>query len=124
MLKGNKIKLENFARNFNINIIYCPKFHCELNAIEGLWCNMKRYVRQRTDQQYNTMLSLIEQSRDHFVEIQLYKKLFHRFWNACLSYKQEQSDRDVLKLFFSNSCKEQVFGHRKIVNSNLDNHRD
>ena len=37
---------------------------------------MKRYVRQRTDQQYSTMLSLIEESRDHFVEIQLYKKLF------------------------------------------------
>ena len=66
---------------------------------------MKRYVRRRTDQQYNTMLLSTEQSRGHFVEIQLYKKLSHRFWNACLSYKQGQSYQHILKLFFSDSCK-------------------
>lgn len=119
-----KTKLENLARKFNINIIYCPKFHCELNAIEGLWCNMKRYVRQRTNQQYNTMLILIEQSREHFVEIELYKKLFRRFWFACLAYKEGKSYQDVLKLFFSSSCKGEVIAHRKIVNSNLDNHHE
>ncbi|CAM4846024.1 unnamed protein product, partial [Rotaria magnacalcarata] len=82
-----KTKLENLAKTFNINIIYSPKFHCELNPIEGLWCNMKRFVRQRNDQQYNTMVLLIEQSRDHFVNIDLYKKLFRRFWQTCEAYR-------------------------------------
>ena len=32
-------KLEVLASKYNMKIIYCPKYHCELNAIEGLWCN-------------------------------------------------------------------------------------
>ncbi|CAF4260215.1 unnamed protein product [Rotaria magnacalcarata] len=52
-----KTKLENLAKTFNINIIYSSKFRCEFNPIEGLWCNMKRFVRQRNNQQYNTMVN-------------------------------------------------------------------
>ena len=35
-------KLEELARKYNIKVTFAPKFHCELNAIEGLWCYMKQ----------------------------------------------------------------------------------
>ncbi len=121
-LFSKKTKLENLSHQFNINITYSPKFHCELNAIKGLWCNMKGFVHQRSDQQYSTMLSLIEQPSDHFVEIRLYKNLFRRFWNECSSYQQGQSYENVLKLFFSNSWNTWITSHRKIVNMKLENY--
>ncbi len=105
------------AKQYNVNIIHVPKFHCELNPIEGLWCNMKRFVRERNDQRYNTLTSLIEPSREHFTEIQLYKKLFRRFWDACEAYSNGKSYNDVLKLYFGSSCKAEVVSHRRIGNS-------
>ncbi|CAF5100162.1 unnamed protein product, partial [Rotaria sp. Silwood1] len=64
----NLTKLEMLATKYNVKIIYCPKYHCELNAIEGLWCNQKAFVRSRTDQSFEKMLKLISDSRIHFVE--------------------------------------------------------
>lgn len=81
---------------------------------------MKAFIRKRTDQRYDTMLMLIDQSRAHFLEIRLYEKLFRRFWKSCEAYNDGQSYGDVLKLFFSSSCKEQVSSHRQVVNTNID----
>jgi hypothetical protein len=81
---------------------------------------MKMFVRKRTDQRYDTMLSLIDQSRTHFINIELYKKLFRRFWKSCEAYQNGQSYSDVLQLFFGSLCKEHVTSHRKITNTNID----
>ncbi|CAF4180647.1 unnamed protein product [Rotaria sp. Silwood2] len=40
----NVTKLEMLGTKYKVTIIYCPKYHCELNAIEGLWCNQKAFV--------------------------------------------------------------------------------
>ena len=114
-----KTKLENLAEKYGIRVIYCPKFHCELNPIEGLWCSMKTYVRKRTDQRYSTMLRLIEEARTHFVNIGLYKKLFRRFWKTCEACKDGQTYGSILKLFYSTHCKENVISHRKISNTSV-----
>lgn len=85
---------------------------------------MKRFVRQRNDQQYDTMVSLIEHSRQHFVHIELYKKLFRRFWQTCDGYQNGKTYQDVLKLFFSNLCKEQISSHRRIGNTNVHSNQN
>ncbi|CAF1911762.1 unnamed protein product, partial [Rotaria magnacalcarata] len=85
----NVSKLEIFARKYNIKVIFCPKFHCELNAIEGLWCHMKQYVRKKSDQTFSTMLRLIPQSRENFKERKIHMKLFRRFWHSLNAYDQE-----------------------------------
>ncbi|CAF3382803.1 unnamed protein product [Rotaria socialis] len=82
------------------NIIYCPKYHCELNTIEGLWCNQKAFVRSRTDQSFEKMIKLISDSRIHFVERKIALKLFRRFWRSVEAYSQDQTYVDILKLFF------------------------
>ena len=108
------------ANKYNVKIIYCPKYHCELNAIEGLWCNQKAFVRSRTDQSFEKMIKLITESRKHFVERNIALKLFRRFWRSIEAYSQGQTYVDVLKLFFSQLCKTSVQSHRRISNKNIN----
>ncbi|CAF3053204.1 unnamed protein product [Rotaria sp. Silwood2] len=102
------------------NIIYCPKYHCELNSIEGLWCNQKAFVRSHTDQSFEKMIILIADSRIHFVERNIALKLFRHFWRSIEAYSQGQTYADVLKLFFSQLCKTSVQSHRRISNKNIN----
>jgi hypothetical protein len=30
-------RLENLAKKYEVNIIFCPKYHCEMNPIEGFY---------------------------------------------------------------------------------------
>jgi hypothetical protein len=32
-------KLTKLEEKYGVKIMFCPKFHCELNPTEGLWCN-------------------------------------------------------------------------------------
>jgi hypothetical protein len=99
---------------YKIKIKYRPKYHCELNAIEGLWCNQKAFIRSRTDQSFEKMIKLISDSGIHFVERKTALKLFRRFWRSIEAHSQGQTYADVLKLFFSQLCKQSVQSHRRI----------
>ena len=113
-------RLENLARKYNIKVIFAPKFHCELNAIEGLWCYMKQHVRKNSDQTYSTMMRLIPKSREMFAETGIQMKLFRRFWQCLDAYKKGKTYSEVLTLFFSGSCKPDVVSHRRISNMQID----
>ena len=115
----NVSKLEMLARKYQMKIIFCPKFRCELNAIEGLWCHMKRYVRAKTDQTFPTMLRLIPQSHQNFEQRYIQMKLFRRFWRCIEAYSQGKSYVEILTFFFSQLC--QVVGviHRQATNNKL-----
>ena len=62
----NISRLEKLAAKYYMKIIFNPKYHCEMNPIEGLWCSMKRFIRQKNDQTFSTMLVLIPASREIF----------------------------------------------------------
>ena len=115
----NVSKLEILGRKYNVKVIFCPKFHCELNAIEGLWCHMKQYVRRKSDQTFPTMLRLIPESRENFKEREIQMKLFRRFWRSINAHSQGKTYGEVLSFFFSQLCKPEVVSHRKITNSKL-----
>ena len=95
------------------------KYHCELNFIEGLGCDMKKYARKSTDQTFPTMMRLIPQSRPFFIERNIEMKLFRRFWKALSAYHQETLYAEVLCLFYSRSCKSEVESHRKVSSTKL-----
>ena len=82
--------------------MFVPKFHCELNAIEGVWCYEKEFVRKYSDQTFNKMLQLILQAKANFIENNIFIKLFRRFWKTMSAYEQGQSYAKVLQLLFSN----------------------
>ena len=66
------------ATKYNVKTahVYCPEYHCEMNATEGLWCNQKALVCSRTDQNFEAMIKSISDPWTHLVERQIALKLF------------------------------------------------
>ncbi|RNA43298.1 hypothetical protein BpHYR1_004879 [Brachionus plicatilis] len=44
---GDNTRLEQLAMSFDNKVIFCPKFHCELNPVEGVFCDLKHYLWNR-----------------------------------------------------------------------------
>lgn len=114
-----RTKLEDLAQIYNAKIIFCPKYHCELNPIEGLWCYQKQFIRKRTDQTYKSLLKFYKESREEFERENLYMKLIRRFWRCLLAYNQGQDYAHVIKEFFSNKSKAKNKQHLIISNANI-----
>lgn len=114
-----RTNLEILAAKYkNINIIFCPKYHCELNPIEGVWCYLKQYVRKRTDQRFDKLMPLIKEAKIEFSKSNLNAKLWRRFWQSLNMYREGVSYRDVITLLYG-SRKADVISHRKIYNHSL-----
>ncbi|CAF4608342.1 unnamed protein product, partial [Didymodactylos carnosus] len=82
----NVTKLEKLGMQYGIQVLYVPKYHCELNPIEYYWCHMKQFVRKHNDQTFNKMVSLIGEARKNFEDRQIYLKLCRRFWTTLIAY--------------------------------------
>ena len=89
-------KLEQLASKYGVDIIWCPKYHCELNPIEGVWCYMKYYVRKHNDQNFDKLFNLIETSMNEYDESGIHVKLWNRFWEAIEMYNN--GNEEDLKL--------------------------
>lgn len=113
-------RLEKLGQQYGVTIRFVPKFHCELNPIEGVWAHEKQYVRLRTDQTFPTMIKLVQNSRMNFIEKNVAIKLLRRFWRTLAAYERGDSYEEILKMYFSSLCKGSVKQHRLITNSNLD----
>ncbi len=74
-----KLKLEILGIKYGIKVIYCPKYHCELNPIEGSWCYLKQYVRKRNVQNYLELHNLIREAMLSYQSSDLNFKLWKRF---------------------------------------------
>ena len=116
----NKTKLEVLAEKYNIRIIFCPKFHCELNPIEGLWCFMKNYIRKNTDQSFVKMRNLSDESLIIFQQSDYNFKLWRRFWRLLALYKDGKSYEEVLQTLFSHKSEARAIYHLKVSNTLLD----
>ena len=108
--------LQILAKRHNINLIYIPKFHCELNPIEGFWCFSKQYIRKRTDQKFDTMIRLIEESKKEFSNQAHNGKLWRRFWRCIDMYFNNFDYKYVMNNLYSKKTKENIISHRKITN--------
>jgi dsDNA-binding SOS-regulon protein len=110
--------LEILGDKYGIKVLFLPKFHCELNPIESVWCFMKNFVRKRTDQRYETMLKLIEEAKEVFKQTNINIKLWRRFWQAINMYKSGQSYSEVIRLLYGAKTHE-IKQHRQIYNTKL-----
>ena len=61
-----RTNLEILAEKYGVILLFWPKFHCELNPIESLWCFLKQYIRKRTDRTYEVMIELLEEAKEKF----------------------------------------------------------
>ena len=47
--KNEKCRVDTFLSNSGHTCVFIPKFHCELNPIERVWSQSKRYTRAYCD---------------------------------------------------------------------------
>jgi transposase len=111
----NRTKLEVLAEEFGVKIIYCPKYHCEFNPIEGVWCYMKNYVRKHTDQKFSTMIKLITTSMELFKKEKRSTKLWRRFWRAMKLYSTGYTYKQVMNILFGANTMGNIKHHRRIL---------
>lgn len=81
---------------------------------------MKQFVRKKTDQKFNTMIRLIDESRINFEQQQVHLKLFRRFWRCLDAYNTGKTYSEVLQLFFINGSTGKHKGHLQIRNTDLN----
>lgn len=113
-----RTNLEILAEKYNVKLIFSPKFHCELSPIEGFWCYLKQYIRNRTDQSFDKMVELIEEAKKEFSKSNLNAKLWRRFWQAINMYNKGLQYSEIINLLYG-SRKTEVISHRKIYNTKL-----
>jgi hypothetical protein len=133
--------LNQVAKSYNGKIIWTPKFHCELNPIEGknilskskmnfkagiylkniklgLWCDSKAYVRKHNDQDFNKLHSLIIKSFEEYEKKHLNIKLWYRFWEANSMYYNGATYQQVLETHFGAKSSSKIVSHKKNKNFN------
>lgn len=117
----NNTLLEKLADKYNVKIIWCPKYHCEINPIEGVWCDTKWYFRKNNDQEFKNALNLVIQSFDQYENKELNIKLWKRFWKCLDMYNQNASYQNVLQeLFGAKSTVTVSHKNSKHFNTNLN----
>ena len=60
--KFQKTKVEELILNKGHRAI--PKFHCELNLIERVWCRAKQYTRSHCDYSFSNLEKIIDTALD------------------------------------------------------------
>jgi transposase len=113
-------KLEQLADKYGIKIVWCPKYHCELNPIEGFWCYSKQYVRANNEQIFDRLNDLIIESIDKYKKNVVHFKLCNRFWETIEMYQNGSSYKNVLQSLFGAKKESENKSHTKIYNTNLN----
>ena len=88
--KNEKTALEHFVQGKGQRAIYIPKFHCELNPIERVWGEAKRYTRSHCDYSFagleRTIIPALES-----VRLDTIRKYFRK----CREYMQAYREGNV-----------------------------
>ena len=78
-----KTLLEEVGENLGMKIINFPKYHCELNPIEGFWGQTKKYSRINCDYSWNGLEACIPKALAN-VSLLTIQKIFHMCKNLIL----------------------------------------
>lgn len=97
---------------------WVPKYHCELNPIEGFWCFLKRYVRENNDQNFNKLDDLILEAISKYKTSNLKIKLWFMFWQALEMYANGSTYQEVLQKLFGAKSSSKIQTHKKNKNFN------
>lgn len=90
---------------------FFPKFHCELNAIERVWCHAKNYARKHVNGSITRLRTVVPSSLST-CDKNLISKFFHTCRDYMKAYHEGRSCMNVdqhVKLYKS---------HRKVTSIN------
>jgi len=85
--KFQKIKVEELILNKGYRVMFIPKFHCELNPIECVWCHAKHYTRSHCDYSFANLEKIIDTALDS-VTIELMRKYFRKIREYQRAYRE------------------------------------
>ena len=78
---------------------------------------MQRCIPQRTNQNFLRLISLLKESRSHFVQIELFKKLILRFWHCLEGYTNKETYCEIMLKYFSRRAKGKNVQRLQTVNA-------
>ena len=61
--KYQKTRVEELILNKGHRVMFVPKFHCEINPIECVWCHAKQYTRAHCDYSFQGLKAIINEFR-------------------------------------------------------------
>ena len=111
--KFQKTKVEEMILNKGHRVMFIPKFHCEINPIERVWCHAKKYTRSNCDYTFVGLENTIVAGLNS-VNIDLIRKFFRKtreYHRAYREGKQITEMKNILKKYKS---------HRRVPESATD----
>ena len=85
--KYEKTKLETLLSNHGYRGFFIPKFHCELNPIERVWAQSKKYTRAHCDYSFKGLEDTIIPALDS-VNLDTIRKFFRKMRDYIKAYKE------------------------------------
>lgn len=109
--KYEKCILEVLAEKYGQRVVWLPKFHCELNPIERVWCQSKQYTRQHTQYNMAGLKNTVAESLAR-ISINIIRKYFRKAKDYMELYREGTHLADIPKLL------KQKKSHRAVTNPN------
>ena len=85
--KYEKTKVEKLLNSNNFQSYFIPKFHCELNPIERVWGQSKKYTRAHCNYSFVGLENTLEQSLDN-IPIDTIRRFFRKTRDYMTGYRE------------------------------------
>lgn len=112
-LKNEKTQVEHHCFNEGYQVLYFPKFHCELNPIERVWGQSKRYCRAYTNYTLQKLREIVAPGLNS-VSVDLMRKYFRKVREYEMAYGEGKRGglevEKAVKLYKS---------HRRVFNEKI-----
>ena len=85
--KYEKTRVEALLSSNDFKSYYIPKFHCELNPIERVWGQSKKYTRAHCNYSFVGLENTLEQSLDS-IPIDTIQRFFRKMRDYMTAYRE------------------------------------
>ena len=85
--KFQKTRVEELILSKGHRVMFLPKFHCELNPIECVWCQAKQFTRSHCDYSFLNLEKIIDEALDS-VSLELMRKYFRKVREYHRAYRE------------------------------------
>ena len=93
--RTEKTVVEHFLEDRGHRVYFLPKFHCELNAIERVWAQAKRYSQAYTNFTLARLRQLIDPALDS-VTVDMIRKYVRKARDYERAYREDhKAGKDV-----------------------------
>ena len=98
-------------------LIYLPKFHCELNCIEHLWCSAKAYARTRCTYSFPALKAIVPEALNS-VSLASFRRQHRRCERHMHAYAMQSEETGATLSFQqANYAVKKYTSHRRIPQS-------